>query len=92
MNSSPRGFGLVISNVSFDSCSAPGLDPRKGGEVDDEVLRKVFTELDYHVSVHRDLTAQVQLQITPNLVDEKSSFHMINLNRKRKSEEFCDIK
>ncbi|XP_023187210.1 caspase-2 isoform X2 [Xiphophorus maculatus] len=58
MNSSPRGFGLVISNVSFDSCSAPGLDPRKGGEVDDEVLRKVFTELDYHVSVHRDLTAQ----------------------------------
>ncbi|XP_043972869.1 caspase-2 isoform X3 [Gambusia affinis] len=58
MKSSPRGFGLVISNVSFDSCSAPGLDPRKGGEVDDEVLRKVFTELDYHVSVHRDLTAQ----------------------------------
>ncbi|XP_054903685.1 caspase-2 isoform X2 [Poeciliopsis prolifica] len=58
MNSSPRGFALVISNVSFDSCSAPGLDPRKGGEVDDEVLRKVFTELDYHVSVHRDLTAQ----------------------------------
>ncbi|XP_017164697.1 caspase-2 isoform X3 [Poecilia reticulata] len=58
MNSSPRGFALVISNVTFDSCSAPGLDPRKGGEVDDEVLRKVFTELDYHVSVHRDLTAQ----------------------------------
>ncbi|XP_038140381.1 caspase-2 isoform X2 [Cyprinodon tularosa] len=58
MKSSPRGYALVISNVSFDSCSAPDLDPRKGGEVDDEVLRKVFTELDYHVSVHRDLTAQ----------------------------------
>ncbi|XP_069551790.1 caspase-2 isoform X1 [Brachyistius frenatus] len=58
MNSSPRGFALVISNVTFDSCAAPDLDPRKGGEVDDEVLRKVFTELDYIVSTHRDLTAQ----------------------------------
>lgn len=59
MNSSPRGFALVISNVTFDPCGAPDLDPRKGGEVDDEVLRKVFTELDYLVTVHRDLTAQV---------------------------------
>ncbi|KAM4581094.1 caspase-2 isoform 2-T2 [Odontesthes bonariensis] len=58
MNSSPRGFALVISNVSFDPLAAPELDPRKGGEVDDEVLRKVFTELDYLVSVHRNLTAQ----------------------------------
>lgn len=59
MNSSPRGFALVISNVTFDPCAAADLDPRKGGEVDDEVLRKVFTELDYSVTVHRDLTAQV---------------------------------
>lgn len=59
MNSSPRGFALVISNVTFDRCAAPDLDPRKGGEVDDEVLRKVFTELDYVVTIHRDLTAQV---------------------------------
>ncbi|XP_034553161.1 caspase-2 isoform X7 [Notolabrus celidotus] len=58
MKSSPRGFALVISNVTFDPCAAPDLDPRKGGEVDDEVLRKVFTELDYLVTVHRDLTAQ----------------------------------
>lgn len=58
MNSSPRGFALVISNVTFDPCGAPDLDPRKGGEVDDEVLRKVFTELDYLVTVHKDLTAQ----------------------------------
>uniref|UniRef100_A0A3P8SA23 Caspase 2, apoptosis-related cysteine peptidase n=1 Tax=Amphiprion percula TaxID=161767 RepID=A0A3P8SA23_AMPPE len=59
MNSSPRGFALVISNVTFDSHAASDLDPRKGGEVDDEVLRKLFTELDYRVTVHRDLTAQV---------------------------------
>ncbi|KAM8868798.1 caspase-2 isoform 2-T3 [Spinachia spinachia] len=58
MNSPPRGFALVISNVTFDPCAAPELDTRKGGEVDDEVLRKVFTELDYIVTVHRDLTAQ----------------------------------
>lgn len=49
----------MISNVSFNPCAAPELDPRKGGEVDDEVLRKVFTELDYSVTVQRDLTAQV---------------------------------
>lgn len=58
MNSPRRGFALIISNVTFDPCAAPDLDPRKGGEVDDEVLRKVFTELDYLVTVHRDLTAQ----------------------------------
>uniref|UniRef100_A0A3Q0RZ27 Caspase 2, apoptosis-related cysteine peptidase n=1 Tax=Amphilophus citrinellus TaxID=61819 RepID=A0A3Q0RZ27_AMPCI len=58
MSSSPRGLALVISNVTFDPCAAPDLDPRKGGEVDDEVLRKVFTELDYIVTVRRDLTAQ----------------------------------
>ncbi|XP_064883933.1 caspase-2 isoform X3 [Oncorhynchus nerka] len=58
MVSSPRGLALVISNVSFDSCAAPDLDSRKGGEVDEEVLRKVFTELDYIVTVRRDLTAQ----------------------------------
>lgn len=49
----------MISNVTFHSCAAPELDPRKGGEVDDEVLRKVFTELDYSVTVQRNLTAQV---------------------------------
>ncbi|XP_041758687.1 caspase-2 [Coregonus clupeaformis] len=58
MVSSPRGQALVISNVSFDPCAAPDLDSRRGGEVDEEVLRKVFTELDYIVTVRRDLTAQ----------------------------------
>lgn len=67
MNSSPRGFGLVISNVRFDPCAAPDLDLRKGGEVDDEVLRKVFTELDYLVTVQRDLTAQVMHKYRLNI-------------------------
>uniref|UniRef100_H3CRJ0 Caspase-2 n=1 Tax=Tetraodon nigroviridis TaxID=99883 RepID=H3CRJ0_TETNG len=58
MTSSPRGLALVISNVRFSPFAAPDLDPRQGGEVDDEVLRKVFTELDYLVTVQRDLTAQ----------------------------------
>lgn len=66
---------MVISNVSFNPCTAPELDPRKGGEVDDEVLRKVFTELDYSVTVQRDLTAQVArhtLQHTPSAQREAS--------------------
>ncbi|KAJ8005164.1 hypothetical protein DPEC_G00143800 [Dallia pectoralis] len=58
MSSSPRGLGLVISNVTFDPCATPDLDTRTGGEVDEEVLRKVFTELDYIVTIRRDLTAQ----------------------------------
>ncbi|CAL8247358.1 unnamed protein product [Lota lota] len=58
MCSSPRGCALVISNVTFDPCAAPDLDHRKGGEVDEDVLRKVFTELDFVVTVHRNLTAQ----------------------------------
>lgn len=70
MTSSPRGSALLISNLTFHSCAAPELEPRKGGEVDDEVLRKVFTELDYVVTVRRDLTAQVRshtLSDTPHL-------------------------
>lgn len=60
MTSSPRGFALVISNVEFDQKALPKLDLRKGGEVDEEVLRKLFTELDYVTLVYRDLTAQVK--------------------------------
>lgn len=59
MTSSPRGLALVISNVTFDPSVTAELDTRKGGEVDNEVLRKVFTELDYLVSLHVDLTAEV---------------------------------
>lgn len=60
MNSSPRGFALVISNVNFNPHASPKLDRRNGGEVDEEVLRKVFTELDYLTTVCRDLPAQVK--------------------------------
>lgn len=65
----------MISNVTFDSCAAPELDPRRGGEVDDEVLRKVFTELDYLVKVHRDLTAQVTTVYLANLFSTKKQLN-----------------
>lgn len=77
MNSSPRGLALVISNVTFDACAAPDLDPRKGGEVDDEVLRKVFTELDYVVTVHRDLTAQVTHMHTNGCYYKANTFNIL---------------
>ncbi|KAJ8289905.1 hypothetical protein GJAV_G00006610 [Gymnothorax javanicus] len=57
MASNPRGLALVISNVTFDP-PAPDLDRRVGGEVDEEVLRKLFTELDYTVMLHKNLTVQ----------------------------------
>ncbi|XP_061075773.1 caspase-2 [Conger conger] len=57
MDSSPRGRALVISNVTFDPL-APDLDRRVGGEVDEEVLGKLFTELDYTVMLRKNLSVQ----------------------------------
>lgn len=59
MTSSPRGLALVISNVTFDPHATPKLSTRNGGEVDEEVLRKLFADLDYAVTVRRNLTAEV---------------------------------
>lgn len=58
MRSCPRGLALVLSNVRFDSANTD-LDIRRGGEVDEETLRRLFTELDFTVSLHKDLTAEV---------------------------------
>ncbi|XP_067305237.1 caspase-2 isoform X2 [Pseudorasbora parva] len=57
MRSSPRGLALVLSNVRFDSANTD-LDIRRGGEVDEETLRRLLTELDFTVSLHKDLTAE----------------------------------
>uniref|UniRef100_A0AAY3ZW86 Caspase 2 n=1 Tax=Denticeps clupeoides TaxID=299321 RepID=A0AAY3ZW86_9TELE len=57
MTSSPRGLALVLSNVNFDP-SMSEFDSRRGGEVDEEVLRKLFVELDFKVLIQRDLSAQ----------------------------------
>ncbi|XP_067257761.1 caspase-2 isoform X1 [Chanodichthys erythropterus] len=57
MRSCPRGLALVLSNVRFDSANTD-LDIRRGGEVDEETLRRLFTELDFTVSLHKDLTAE----------------------------------
>lgn len=93
LSSSPRGFGLVISNVTFDPCAAPDLDPRKGGEVDDEVLRKVFTELDYVVAVHRDLTAQVKWWILQDVWNVTLlSYLLINLKKGRLGQTKEDVR
>lgn len=62
MSSSPRGFALVVSNVRFQP-ELSELDTRRGGEVDEEVLRRLFTELDFTVSLHKDLTLQVPLSV-----------------------------
>ncbi|TRY86472.1 hypothetical protein DNTS_001097 [Danionella cerebrum] len=55
MRSCPRGLALVLSNVSFVNTE---LDLRRGGEVDEETLRRLFTELDFTVIMHKDLTAE----------------------------------
>ncbi|XP_060777985.1 caspase-2 isoform X2 [Neoarius graeffei] len=57
MRSSPRGRALVLSNVHF-KCELSELDTRRGGEVDEEVLRRLFTELDFTVSLQKNLTVQ----------------------------------
>ncbi|KAI5618165.1 caspase-2 isoform X1, partial [Silurus asotus] len=57
IRSSRRGLALVLSNVHFQP-ELSDLDIRRGGEVDEEVLRRLFTELDFTVNVHKDLTLQ----------------------------------
>ncbi|KAF5907712.1 chloride channel protein 1-like, partial [Clarias magur] len=57
MSSSPRGLALVLSNVRFEA-GLSDLDTRRGGEVDEEVLRRLFTELNFTVYLKKDLTLQ----------------------------------
>ncbi|XP_063055353.1 caspase-2 isoform X2 [Engraulis encrasicolus] len=57
MTSRPKGLALVLSNVTFDP-DASEFDTRRGGEVDEGVLRTLFTELGFTVFLYRDLTAQ----------------------------------
>ncbi|MCJ8728604.1 hypothetical protein PDJAM_G00006480 [Pangasius djambal] len=57
MSSSPRGLALVLSNVRFEP-ELSELDTRRGGEVDEEMLRRLFTEMDFTVSLQKDLTVQ----------------------------------
>ncbi|XP_077455475.1 caspase-2 isoform X2 [Stigmatopora argus] len=58
MTSSPRGFALVISNVKFNPHDASDLDTRNGGEVDEGVLGKLFTDLDFVVTFCRNKTTE----------------------------------
>ncbi|XP_048116697.1 caspase-2 isoform X1 [Alosa alosa] len=58
MQSSPRGLALVLSNVTFDP-SVSDFETRRGGEVDEEVLTKLFEELNFRVDIRKDLTAQL---------------------------------
>ncbi|XP_077577802.1 caspase-2 isoform X2 [Stigmatopora nigra] len=66
MTSSPRCSALIISNVNFNPHSASDLGTRNGGEVDEKVLRKLFIDLDFVVTVRRDMTTE-QMR---NCIDE----------------------
>lgn len=56
MQSSPRGLVLVLSNVDFE---ASEFEMRRGGEVDEDVLKRLFVELNFIVVLRKNLTAQV---------------------------------
>ncbi|XP_031432332.1 caspase-2 isoform X2 [Clupea harengus] len=55
MQSSPRGLVLVLSNVDFE---ASEFEMRRGGEVDEDVLKRLFVELNFIVVLRKNLTAQ----------------------------------
>ncbi|XP_059363444.1 caspase-2-like isoform X2 [Carassius carassius] len=69
MRSSPRGLALVLSNVRFDSNTDLGV--RRGGEVDEETLRRLFMELDFTVSLHKDLTADTMCRYLEQFAQQK---------------------
>ncbi|KAM4031415.1 caspase-2 [Anomaloglossus baeobatrachus] len=55
MSTRPRGICLIISNVSF---STPDLDYRHGGEVDLNVLKLLFFQLNFTVLERSNITAE----------------------------------
>ncbi|XP_066522065.1 caspase-8-like isoform X2 [Hoplias malabaricus] len=54
MSSVPRGFCVIINNINFDS----PFKERKGSDIDEESLNRVFTWLGFTVDVYRNKTAQ----------------------------------
>ncbi|KAG9277634.1 caspase-8-like [Astyanax mexicanus] len=54
MSSLPRGFCVIINNMTFD----PPLKNRKGSDTDEESLKDVFSWLGFTLEVHRNQTAE----------------------------------
>lgn len=80
MSSSPRGLALVLSNVRFEP-ELTELDTRRGGEVDEEVLRRLFTELDFTVNLQKDLTVQVHLTLFCLSKKKRERISMISIHK-----------
>ena len=60
MDSSPRGFAMIINNGSFKPES--GFNPRKGSEKDVENLTDLFQFLGFKVFSKQDLSKQQLLK------------------------------
>ncbi|XP_029435346.1 caspase-2 isoform X2 [Rhinatrema bivittatum] len=62
MTSRPRGKALLISNIQFQGCE--DLDFRSGADVDQDALVRLFSSLEYQVTVRCNLNVQeMQLEL-----------------------------
>ena len=62
MDSSPRGFLLIINNQNFNGI----MSDRLGTDVDCDQLAALFMKLGFGVDVRHNLTALVRHTITNN--------------------------
>ncbi|XP_059198131.1 caspase-8 isoform X1 [Centropristis striata] len=66
MNRAKRGFCLIINNHDFAK-SRPSLKDRKGTEIDEDCLKKVFEWLGFEVEIQSDCTRQKMLSLMQDL-------------------------
>lgn len=57
MDASPCGVCLIINNINFEKASE--LNDRKGSNIDCDKLEKRFKELNFEVTVKRNLKSKV---------------------------------
>lgn len=74
VKSTPRGYMLLV-NMRF--VMNPREDERTGSEVDVRLLKQLFTQLNYEIVEHHDLTLAVSLEVNLFFFLQKSKFTCI---------------
>lgn len=73
VKSTPRGYMLLV-NMRF--VMNPREDERTGSEVDVRLLKQLFTQLNYEIVEHHDLTLAVSLEVNLFFFFKKVSLHV----------------
>lgn len=74
MDTSPKGLCIIISNIDFQNTNLTrknNLGKRDGGEKDTDKMKRLFTNLDFIVRVHKNVKLSVlkEILVTASLGD-----------------------